>query len=236
MDTWRIVSQRVLLAALLTPLAMSDPRKGVILLKSGGRGRGWERPSQQGREVAVWLLWVGVWLSPRGLWTGRCSMTLQLWSPEWTRRSRWQGQTRFSMPYHTGTKWPGRGQGGAARQGPGSCAGHRQSPVFDEGWPLPLPPFSEVSELRGPAWYPRAIKEKGSGWSFLYATGVQRGPLKTCQAGSHLLRLLIPNPSWAGMGAGPQSTAEPIAQACAWGSSLSKPSVSVSCGCYNKLP
>lgn len=30
----------------------------------------------------------------------------------------------------------------------------------------------------------------------------QRGQLKTCQAGSHLLRLLIPNPSWAGMGAG----------------------------------
>lgn len=45
MDTWRIISQQVLLAALLTPLAMSDSRNGVILLKTGDRGGGWERPS-----------------------------------------------------------------------------------------------------------------------------------------------------------------------------------------------
>lgn len=102
MDTWRIVSQRVLLAALLTPLAtVRFQKKGVTLLKSGDRGGGWERPSQPEREVAMWLLWVGVWLSPRGLWTGRCPVTLQLWSPEWTRRGQVAGADKvfYSSPH-----------------------------------------------------------------------------------------------------------------------------------------
>lgn len=50
-DTWRIVSQQVLLAALLTTcLAISEPRKRCHRLKSSG---GSERPRQQGRKVAM---------------------------------------------------------------------------------------------------------------------------------------------------------------------------------------
>lgn len=176
-----------------------------------GQGRGVEEAQPAGEGGSSVAALGGMWLSPRGLWTGKCPVThCNSGHQRGLGGAGGRGRQGFLCLTILGLSGPGGDREGQQGRALGAMQVTDRAQCLMRAGHCPCLPFlkSQSSEVLPGTREPSRRKEV-AGASFMPQG--QRGPLKTCQAGSHLLRFLIPNPSWAGMGAGPQSTAEPFA-------------------------